>query len=302
MKRYIAFLLIMATTIALVSCKKPGNNDNTSASSAETTESVTHTASEETSAQPADPITGDVLASQEHDLDADGENEYIRIIKNESVHNGVTRFISYLIIGTKEHPDLKVNSFLDTDNEMAGIFSGLEFADLDGDGKDEVFITLQEAASPFTLNNYYVYSYSKDLGYTFTADTKFNMFCESFIFEYTGDGWLKVTHGENSFEASIPIQSGTIISDTVGKKYEQSWVEPVPVDIDADSRTAIVMADGKAKIKVVLPIFGLATSDFIGKIEVFYEMDGDLNQSMTSFAIFGIINQKLEQIAVISIE
>jgi hypothetical protein len=185
---------------------------------------------------------------------------------------------------------------------MSGVFSGLEFADLDNDGKDDVFITLQEAASPFTQNNYYAYSYSKDLGYTFIADTKFNMFCESFAFRYIGDGWLKVTHGEYSFEAQIPVQSGTLISDAAGKKYEQSWVEPVPVEIGSDSGTAVVTTDGTAKIKVVLLIYGLATSDFIGKIEIFYALDDTFEPNMTSFAVFGLINQKLEQVAAVKIE
>lgn len=302
MKRYMALLLIIATSMALASCKKPGN-DSTTESSAGTSQSVTQTqpTSGGTSTTTAAPITGGLLASQQHDLDGDGEAELIKILRNKHMTGGVTGYTSYLIIGTKDDTDKISKVFSETDNEMSGKFSELEFADFDGDGRDDVFITLQEAASPFTQSNYYIYSYSEDREHTFLADMQFHVFCESFEFKYLGDGILKISHPEHAFIASIPIKGGTIISDAMGKKYEQSWVEPVPVDLEGDFGTTVATVDGTARIKIVLPIFGLATSDFIGTIEVFYEIDEDFEQNMTDFAIYGIINQKLEQVAAVKI-
>ena len=166
--------------------------------------------------------------------------------------------------------------------------TSFEFADLDGDGAKDVFLIIPDSGAAFSLNYFFAYSYKKSKAYSFTTDRSLSEFAGSFTFKYLGDGKLEIKNDTFTFTAAFDISDspGLEKDEESNKSYESSWVEPIPVEISENSRISLVKAeDGAVEIKVPLPVFGRATVDMIGEIDLYYAMGNNFMPVLKSFEV-----------------
>jgi hypothetical protein len=235
-----------------------------------------------------------LLQSASVDLDNDGTNEEVEAlkveIKGQSENDpgeleGILKITSAK--GTKKIPFIKKQAGL-TD-----VMSGFEFVDLDGDGAKDIFIVLPDSGAAFSLNYFYIYNYKKEKSYSFTSDSSLAEFANSFKFQYKGNGKLELINNNLGFKSVFDISedSGFESDDENNKSYENAWVEPTPVEISPDSRITIEKDNsGAYEIKVPLPVFGLATVDMIGEVDLYYRVDGDFFPILKHFTVYDFKN------------
>ena len=178
--------------------------------------------------------------------------------------------------------------------------SSFEFKDLDGDGAKDVFLIIPENGAAFSLNYFFAYSYKKEKAFSFVMDSALNDLVGSFAFKYTGSGKLEILNEKLGFTGYFNVADASGFSaddDESNTAYDSSWVEPTPVEIGENSRLALVKTeDGRTAIKVPLPVFGLATSDMIGELDLYYVMDKDFKTVLNSLEIKDFGKEKSETI------
>ena len=234
--------------------------------------------------------TEQLLQSANIDLNADGESEQVEAVQ---ISAGAAEPGS----GGEAEGRLKIRSggseiqmtFREKNAVMSGILTGMQFEDLDGDGAKDVFIIIPGNGASFSYSNYFIYSYKKNIKYSFVSDNILTDFINSFGFKYTGDNKLSIINSKLNFSAVLTIESYNVQETTKEymKDYEQrAWIEPVSVDISEGSRLALTTGvNGRPEIKVPLPVFGLATVDMIGEIDLYYYIDSSFNPVLKRFVV-----------------
>ncbi len=223
----------------------------------------------------------ELLQSASIDLDADGINEQVKAVKvtiaasdNESAGH---------LEGRLEISDgdiVKEIVFWKKDDDLSGIMSGLQFEDMDGDGAKDVFIMIPGYGASFTYSNCFIYSYAKDKSCIFTSDNELADFIGGFRFAYenAGSNRLSIINDRYGFSAGLVIEDSDFSASLEEAMYEyvdRSWIDPTAVDISESSKLALINKGKRAEIKVPLPIFGMATVNMIGEIDLYYSIDND---------------------------
>ncbi len=251
-----------------------GSNKNNPADNSEISDEID---SDENEA-PTDDLEQVLLQSASIDLDNDGINEQVKAVRRElpaSGEGGTDLFEGRLLINDAD--DEKQIVFREKDNDLAGLLTNMQFEDLDGDGAKDIFITLPGYGASFSYSNYFIYSYKKDISYSFSSDNTLADFIGAFEFSYTkGGSKLTVTNESYGFEADLTIEDlgeGTQAEDVMYNYADGTWIDPVSVDISEASRLALVKNNGRAEIKVPLPVFGMATVNMIAEVDLFYQID-----------------------------
>jgi len=230
-----------------------------------------------------------LLQSASVDLNGDGESEQVEVVQ-------------FTIKGSSDNTDeiegrLKIRSgttesqitFCKKSAGASGPLTSIQFDDLDNDGAKDVFILIPDNGAAFSYSNYFIYSCKKEISYSFTSDIELADFISGFSFKHTAGNILNLSNSKYAFSADISIEYelDQQSSDDYMSEYEQSaWIEPVSVDISEESRLAMVKTtDGAEEIKVPLPVFGLATVDMIGEIDLYYTVDSSFNPVLKRFEV-----------------
>lgn len=218
-----------------------------------------------------------VLRSYEADLDNDGYMEKIDILQESiDLGDGGDRDIEGRLRITSGEVVREVE-FARKPAGMAGIFNEIQFKDMDADGNKDVFIIIPDVGSSFAINYFSIYSYAKDKMFKFSTDTDLSEMTREFTFQYNGNGLLKVENKKLNFEGTMDLSKNYGFQpedEEYAKQYELSWIDPVPVVINDNSvLTLIEDGAGKIYIKVPLPVFGIATVDMIGVLNLYYSVD-----------------------------
>lgn len=234
------------------------------------------------------PEEAAVLRNDSVDLNADGKPEKITLYQLEiqtsdgaAEHEGRIR-----IEGEKSSQD---SMFVRRPAGAEGVFTSVEYADLDTDGTRDIFVLIPDSSASFNMHYFYIHSYSRSMSYMFNVDNDLGDFASGFRFQYAGGGRLEIKNDAFSFEALLDLTDSSNYSEeeAANRYYERAWVEPVPVEIGPDSKLGLVDPEGSAPlIKVPLPIFGQSTADIIGEIDLYYRVDKDFKPVMTRFEAY----------------
>jgi hypothetical protein len=310
LKRIACIILAIAITLASSACagKKqdkelPADNENTYSDNT-TTAAVTQTAP-----QTSVEATTAVVASSPENTTQDTENkEKIQLLQSASVDldgDGSNEQVEALQVTIKRQtegePDelegrIKITGkkgtveipFIKKQAGLSGVMTSFDFKDLDGDGAKDVFIVIPDNGAAFSLNYFFIYSYKTKKSYSFNTDSSLSEFAGGFKFNYKGKGLLEMSNEGYKFSSVFDINSdyGIDPMDENNKSYDRSWVEPTPVEISETSRLALVNAgNGINEIKVPLPVFGLATVDMIGEIDLYYQVDSTCQPVLKHFDV-----------------
>lgn len=231
-----------------------------------------------------------LLQSASIDLDDDGESELVEAVQlsSDSAESGSAGELTGQLIIRDGSSDSKI-TFWEKNAGMAGLLTSMQFKDLDGDGSNDVFIIIPGNGASFSYSNYFIYSYKKKISYSFTSDSNLADFIDEFHFKYAGDNKLSIINSKRSFTADLAIEfeNDQEPSDEYMSEYEQlAWINPVPVDISEGSRLALTTgANGMPEIKIPLPVFGLATVDMIGELDLYYSVDSSFNPVLKRFEV-----------------
>ncbi len=226
----------------------------------------------------------ELLNSASVDLDNDGHNEQIEAYQIDilSSDGQPTDEIEGLLIITGQDKKVQI-PFMRKAKGFSGLMSGMEFEDLDRDGAKDVFIIIPGEGASFAYNYFFMYNYKTGKSHSFSSDEDLFSFAGSFYFKYKGGGALEMKSTLYGFTADFDISDSLLYEtdDTANSAYGTAYIEPVPVEISADSTLALVRAaDGSAEIKVPLPVFGLATVDMIGEVDIYYIVDENFKPVM----------------------
>lgn len=307
-KRSIVIIIAFIIAIAAAGCGKNKDSGtdastNSTASSgsqytetqttAETTGNPTVNATEnepgDNAGKNGSDMAPQLLQSASVDLDADGVNEEVEALlleTKDSGDNGSGELEGILKI--TDGNAVTNTTFVKKPAGLTGVMSSLEFSDLDGDGAKDIFLIIPESGASFSLNYFYAYSFKTDKSYSFTTDSTLLDFSNGFAFKYLGKGKLEIKNEKLSLTANLDVSNspGLDKDEANNESYRNSWVEPTPVEISESSRISLVKSkEGTVEIKVPLPVFGRATSDMIGEIDLFYVMDNTFNPVMKHIEI-----------------
>lgn len=244
----------------------------------------------ETNADQRDPDEI-LLQSASIDLNGDGENEQVEAIQISSAAAG-TGLPDKLegMLRIRNGGSGKQVTFWEKDESLTGLLTSMQFEDLDGDGAKDVFIIIPGNGASFSFSNFFIYSYKKDVHYSFTNDISLTDFIGDFRFKYSSDNKLSIINSRYNFTADLAIEfeDGQLPSKEYMLDYEsRAWIDPVSIDISEASRLALTTgADNLPEIKVPLPVFGLATVDMIGEIDLFYTVDSSFNPVLKRFEVY----------------
>lgn len=310
MKKTICFSVSLVLMLTMVSCFGRSSS-NTAASVPGTqasgfTQAAAETSSTQTLVTSQAPSESDgnntassgnsgykaeeLVQSANADLDADSKEEVIQIyraVTPKSGNNGANEIEGILKI--KSATVSKEIVFNKKDEGQTDVMSSFEIRDMDNDGAKDIFIVIPDAGAAFDINYFYMYSFKLDKSYSFYTDSSLSDFAGGFTFTYNGKGILTMANAACNFKAKLDITSknkGITADDENNNVYENSWVEPVPVVINVSSKLAIEKSsDGKTLIKVPLPVFGQATADMIGEVDIFYAVDKNFVPYMYKFDV-----------------
>jgi len=241
-----------------------------------------------------------LLNSASIDLDKDGINEQVRAVEAEARNDKgeKTGEKEGLLIISKKGDTLTVPFARKPASDFSELMSGIEFKDLDGDGIKDIFITIPGFGASFSYTYFYIYNYANGKSYSFTSDEELFRFAGDFGFEYKGNGKLLIKSEKYNVRSvfNVADSMGYSEDESVNRYYESSFVEPVPVDISAASRVMLAEDGGVVCIKIPLPVFGLATSDMIGEIDLYYTVDNNFKPRMSAAKIIDFDNGNLKEI------
>lgn len=269
----------MTSTEAVNSTTSSDTKVNDSTEPAETNEAANQ-----------DSANEQLLQSASIDLDGDGVNEQVEAVQisSDTAGAGSADELEGRLKIKGGSSDRQI-TFYKKNAETSGVLTSLQFEDLDGDGAKEIFIIIPDNGASFSISNYYIYSYKKNISYTFTSDNNLADFISNFSFKYTGGNKLSMINSQKNFSAELTIELGDDQQpqEDYMKDYEQSaWIDPVSVDISESSRLALTTSgNGMPEIKVPLPIFGLATVDMIGELDLYYSIDSSFNPVLKRFEV-----------------
>ncbi|NLK88401.1 MAG: hypothetical protein GX279_13095 [Clostridiaceae bacterium] len=222
----------------------------------------------------------ELLQSASIDLDGDGINEQVKAFKvtlDSSDNVAAVRLEGRLEI--TDGDIVKEIVFWKKDDDLSGIMSSLQFEDMDGDGAKDVFVIIPGYGASFTYSNCFIYSYAKDKSCIFTSDNELADFISGFRFAYEaiGSNRLNIINDRYGFSAGLVIEddfSGSMEEITLDYA-DRSWIDPTSVDISESSKLSFIKKGDRAQIKVPLPIFGTATVNMIGEVDLYYSIDND---------------------------
>ncbi|MGE5612988.1 MAG: hypothetical protein ACM3XR_01125 [Bacillota bacterium] len=232
-----------------------------------------------------------LLQSASVDLDGDGENEQVEALQVELPPAGDNlpgEIEGRLIIkgagGERQVPFWKKSSV------SQGLLSSMQFEDLDNDGAKDVFLLIPGYGAAFSYSNYFIYSYKKNLSYSFASDNTLAEIIDGFKTERAeGSAKLRLVNEKYGFSAELDIEfinSDQSLEEAMLDYVQRTWIDPVSVDISESSRLSLVKgAGGKPEIKVPLPIFGMATVNMIGELDLFYVVDGNFQPVLKRFEV-----------------
>ncbi len=232
--------------------------------------------------------TGDnkeLLQSASVDLDADGLNEQVEAIKVIlSPADGTTSQLEGRL-KISDGNDIREVVFWNKDDDLSGIMTSLQFEDMDGDGAKDIFIVIPGYGASFTYSNCFIYSYMKDKSCISSSDNELADFIGGFRFAYENDGnKLSLINETYGFSTELTIEesdfAGYSTEDVMQDYADRSWIEPASVDISEASKLALVKNGSAAEIKVPFPIFGMATANMIGEVDLYYKIDYDFRLVM----------------------
>jgi len=298
MKKLIIVFIITALMLSLISCgksnevKTSANKEQNSSSDNSVKNDVQQDKDSEdsqvTSATPKDPQTTpkpledknvEVLKQENIDIDGDKKTEKIEIlkIKQDSEGSGENREYEGKLRITDDNGTEDL-TFIKKQAGLAGVYSNIEYNDLDGDGVLDIFIEIPEVGSSFTMSYFFIYNPKTKSSYKFVEDNQYinlRNLADSFSFDYVGSGTLEIASSRFGYKGRLNISDGRQdTSEEMFLGYNRSWVEPVPIEMGADSRLMLVRThEGKTEIKIPMCIFGLATADIIGEVDAYYTVD-----------------------------
>lgn len=306
MRRLLCFFLSFSLLLVLSSCagkdqKTTSENTDTTTRQIQTTQkdpsaidssqteaTATFSSSVQSSTSTVNTGTEELLQSASVDLDADGKNEEVEVLQKEIVDEAdlnLTELEGILRIDGKNGRN--DTTFIKKTKGMTGVMSSMEFKDLDGDKVKDVFIVIPDSGAAFAINYYYIYNYANGKSYKFNFDAAQNDFAGGFNFIYKGKGILQMKNDSYNFSADFDITNtpnGNGPDDENNKEYERAWVDPTPVVINENSKIALKStAGGGTEIKVPIPVFGLATADMIGEIDMYFTVGEDFTPVMKRF-------------------
>jgi hypothetical protein len=232
-----------------------------------------------------------LLQSASVDLDGDGENEQVEVIQIE-----LPPAEGYLAGEIEERLKIKGDgaerqiSFWKKQAELSWLLSSIQFEDLDNDGAKDVFLLIPHYGASFSLSRYFIYSYKKNLSYSFASDDVLAEIISGFRTEHVkGSAKLRLVNEKYGFSADLDIENiskDQPLEEAMLDYVQHTWIEPVSVDISENSRLSLVKGAGnRPEIKVPLPIFGLATVDMIGELDLFYVIDDNFKPVLRRFEV-----------------
>jgi hypothetical protein len=230
-----------------------------------------------------------LLQSASVDLDNDGDSEQIEVvqIKADGSSDNADEIEGRLKIRSGANESQM--TFWKKNAETSGVLTSIQFEDLDNDGAKDVFIIIPDHGAAFSYSNYFIYNYKKNKSYSFTSDIELVDFISGFSFKYTTGNILNLSNSKYAFSSDMAIEydlDQQTSNDYMSEYEQQAWIEPVSVDISDESRLALVKtANGTEQIKVPLPVFGLATVDMIGEIDLYYTVDNGFNPVLKHFEV-----------------
>lgn len=265
--------------------------DNTATSDMKSNDTTDTTEPEKTDAsENQGGSTEQLLQSASIDLNGDGISEQVEAIQilTDAAEPGSAGDLEGRLKITSGSIESQI-TFWKKNAGLTELLYSMQFDDLDSDGAKDVFIIIPGNGASFSYSNYFIYSYKKNISYSFTNDSVLADFIGDFQFKYAGDNKLSIINSKHGFSADLEIEfeDGKEVSEEYMKDYEQrSWIEPVSVDISESSRLALTTAvNGIPEIKVPLPVFGLATVDMVGEIDLFYTVDSSFNPILKRFEV-----------------
>lgn len=247
------------------------------------------------------PKEAELLQSAAVDLDSDGKQEIVeafQVGKTGAQEEGNSEIEGWLRVTGSDRVDEVM--FIKKHSGLTGVMSGMDFKDLDSDGVKDVFMIIPDAGAAFSLNYFYLYNYKTGQTYSYAVDSNLADFCSQFSFTYIGNGKLEISNANYGFHANFNLddREEEPFREENGPLYERAWVEPTPVEIGENSRLELVDAsDGKVEIKVPLPVFGQATADMIGEIDLYYRVEaGSFQPVMQHFEVKDFNRNGIEKI------
>lgn len=240
---------------------------------------------------------GELIQSASIDLDGDGQNEQVKVIRVQSgaKESGAAGEAEGRLV-IKDTESKTVITFWKKQDELTGIMTDMQFEDLDGDGANDVFIIIPGSGASFEYYNYFIYSYKKNVSHKFSSDNTLAEFIEGFETTYiNGGNRLTIANRRYNFSVDLSID-GVIENDleeTMLDYVDRTWIDPVSVNIGEDSRLTLVNdTENGPQIKVPLPIFGLATVDMIGEIDLFFSVNDDFKPVLDRFELLDFAGNK----------
>jgi hypothetical protein len=232
-----------------------------------------------------------LLQSASVDLDGDGENEQVEAVQVElppTEGNLSGELDGRLII--KGIGGEREISFWKKPAGLSELLSAMQFEDLDNDGAKDVFLLVPDHGAAFSYSNYFIYSYRKNLSYSFASDNTLAEIIGGFKTEYVeGSAKLRLANEKFGFSAELDIENisqDQTLEEAMLDYVQRTWIDPVSVDISENSRLSLVKGAGnKPEIKVPLPIFGMATVNMIGELDLFYVVDSDFKPVLRRFEV-----------------
>jgi hypothetical protein len=232
-----------------------------------------------------------LLQSASVDLDDDGENEQVEAIQIElpPVENNLAGELDGRLIIKGSGGERQV-SFWKKPTGLSGLLSAMQFEDLDNDGSKDVFLVIPGYGASFSYSNYFIYSYKKNLSYSFASDNMLAEIIGGFKTEHVkGTAKLRLVNEKYGFSANLDIENineDQTIEEAMLDYVRGTWIDPVSVDINDNSKLSLVKgADDRPEIKVTLPIFGMATVNMIGELDLYYAVESSFKPVLKRFEI-----------------
>ena len=277
-------------TIQTQTTQTTGNSSTNDAVPSDVTSAQLPSTQSSTSVEDTSGNKEELLQSASVDLDSDGVNEQVEVLQAEvedQTQPGTLELKGILRVDGKNGSTDII--FIKKPKGLTGVLNTIEFRDLDGDGNKDIFITIPDSGAAFTLNYYFAYNYINGKSYKFNTDAAMTDFAGGFQFIYKGKGMLQMKNDSYGFSADFDITSkmnGIGPDSESSSEYERAWVDASPVEISENSKIALkAAAGGGTEIKVPLPVFGLATADMIGEIDMYFSVGSDFTPVMKRFEV-----------------
>jgi hypothetical protein len=239
--------------------------------------------------QTIEPTKGEILFEKKIDLDNDNFDETVQIekVKVEADNN---EYQGVLKITGKE---FTANApFINkTEGSLTGVFTGVEFEDLEGDGIKDVFITIPDAGAEFSINYFFAYNYKKQKAYSYDFDNSdiAKNLIEGFKLGYGGNGVLTIKNDSFKFNANIDLKDNPGYSDSENlnkSAYDKAWVSSQSIDLDQNVKLVLTKTNKNlVEVKIPFIIFGQATSDILGEIDTYFSFNNDFEPILKRFEV-----------------